>query len=252
MAPFLVSLIGQRWRQALEGLLVLSMTVLTVTLTWKLMSVRTVEPNVVRPATTKSSKPAPAPMPKQPVSLDGAILIGNADAKIAVIEYSDVQCPYCGAFARDVFPDFEQQFIETGKVILAFRHFPLEQLHPLAKGGASAIECAAQQNKAWPMHDRLFADQRRLDGKAILATAGSLGPEDKRFASCMSSTKVSAKIAADIATGRVLGVTGTPTFFLGTRQPDGTVRLVERVVGAAPISQWQLLVNKWSAESGSK
>jgi protein-disulfide isomerase len=230
------------------------MIVLASTLTWKLTSVGNAQtrPAAPRAVNTATAKPVPPPLPANPISLEGAVLMGSTNAKLVVIEYSDVQCPYCGAFVRETLPAFDREFVKTGKVLLAFRNFPLEQLHPFAKSAALAIECAGQQNKAWLMHDKLFANPKALNNDTIAAGALAVGIAGKPFSSCMGSAQASARVSEDVASGRELGVTGTPTFFVGSKLPDGSVKLLERFVGAVPISQWQASLTKWSAEAGTK
>jgi protein-disulfide isomerase len=251
MSSRFLSLVTRRWRSILDAALALSMIALGLTLTWQLAAIRSAQPlSASRSLGGRPSKPVPtpSPLPATPVSLAGALVSGRATAPLVVIENADVQCPYCGVFARNIQPDFQKQFVTSGQVMLAYRHFPLEQIHPFAKQGAAAIECAARHGQGWQMLDRLSVDQKNLDLKSILAVARGLSLAETAFSSCMTAADVGTKIARDVAGGRELGVTGTPTFFLGVRQPDGTVKLVERVVGAVALSQWATLFNKWSTK----
>lgn len=86
-------------------------------------------------------------------------LLGNKDAKVTVIEFSDLQCPYCKNFFTSAFPQIKKEYIDTGKIAFYFRHFPLE-FHPLARPFADAVECAQEQGKFWEMHDKIFDSQQ--------------------------------------------------------------------------------------------
>ena len=85
---------------------------------------------------------------------------GDANAPVAIIEYSDFQCPYCRKFYEDTLPTLIKEYVDTGKAKLVYRHFPLE-FHPAALVSAQASECAAEQGKFWEMHDAIFTEQAK-------------------------------------------------------------------------------------------
>jgi len=172
-------------------------------------------------------------LPQDPLSLDGAQLEGTRAAQVAVIEFSDFQCPYCGRFARDTWPSIRKGYVETGKVLFAFREFPLESIHKAALQAAEAAECAGQQNAFWKMHDLMFADQTHLETAALEARAHDSGLDVSKFDVCLTGS-VDAKVKSDERTGVGLAVSGTPTFFLGRLQADGRVKVVRRLSGAMP------------------
>ena len=218
------SWIGRGWKQILDRILMLSLIVLAWMLIWRLARLDNTKsaPLTTRPV-AKSAKPSPLPLPSGAVAIEGALLFGSPKAPLVVIEYSDIQCPYCGVFARDILPSFEAEYMKTGKAQIAFRNFPLAQIHPFARQAALAIKCADAQGGAWQMHQRLFADQKALDGKSLLASASAVGLVPSAFTSCMSAAATAVALTADVDSGRQLGVTGTPTFFIGRRESDGRV-----------------------------
>lgn len=173
------------------------------------------------------------PLPQDPLSLDGAQLDGTRAAQVAIIEFSDFQCPYCGRFARDTWPLIRTSYVETGKVLFAFREFPLESIHKSALQAAEAAECAGQQNAFWKMHDLMFADQTHLEAATLKARAQDSGLDVSRFEECLTGS-VDAKVKSDEKTGVGLAVSGTPTFFLGRLQADGRVKVVRRLSGSMP------------------
>lgn len=204
---------------------------------------RALRTQVTSPAQPSAARAiAPPPRPPLPadlnISLDGAAITGRADAKMTMVEFSDFQCPFCGRYIRDTWPQIQRDYVDTGKVRYAFRHFPLESLHPNAFGAAEAGECLRQQGKFWEMHDLLFQNQDALGRPALTAYATKVGASPKAFQQCMTGA-VGTKIRADLEAGARAGVTGTPAFFFGTSQPDGTVHIVKRLDGAEPLTAFK-------------
>jgi protein-disulfide isomerase len=169
------------------------------------------------------------PLPKEPLVLAGGPMDGSEQAPVAVVEYSDFQCPYCGKFARDVWPLVESAFVRTGRVRFAFRYFPLVQIHPHAQKAAEAAECAARQGKFWPMHDLLFKSQDNLDDAALVSDATSLDLASGAFRTCLSGA-AAGKVEQDLELGKQW-IRGTPTFLLGPVDGDGRVRITARLSG---------------------
>jgi Na+:H+ antiporter, NhaA family len=185
------------------------------------------------PAGATNPRSGPALLaPNKPVDISGSELKG--DAKAVMIIYSDFECPFCGKFSRETLPVIEKDYVTTGRLGLAFRHMPLERIHPSAFRAAVAADCARSQGRFWQMHDRLFQSSARLDQLSILQTAKELGMEGRQFAAC---TDAAAGGSVDIVRAQAseavsLGVRTTPSFFFGTRTDSGTV-LVRKVVTGA-------------------
>jgi protein-disulfide isomerase len=175
----------------------------------------------------------PRPKPVTQISIDESPVLGNAEAKVAVVEFSDYQCPFCYRFFSQNFEKLKQQYVDTGKVKLVFRNFPLP-IHPQARDAAVAAECAGKQNAYWKMHDGLFSNQRRLGPALYEELAKNLKLDTKAFQECtQGDSQIKKEIDTDLAYGEKLGVDGTPTFFIGRVQGDKVVD-VKRVVGAQP------------------
>jgi protein-disulfide isomerase len=183
-------------------------------------------------------------MGKQPpledvyVSTVGAQSVGEAKAKVMVVEFSDYQCPFCGRYANETYSKIMDDYVKTGKVKYVLRNFPLEAIHPLAAKAAEAAECAGDQNKYWEMHERLFKNQSQLDAKELPAHALVLGLDQGKFAQCLDSGKFTAKVKADVADGTKLNVRGTPTFFFGypDEKDPGKLKAVKLLSGAQPLN----------------
>lgn len=86
-------------------------------------------------------------------------ILGNSNAKVTLVEFSDFQCPFCERFYSDAYQQIKKEYVDTGKVKVYFRHFPLVQLHPMATPFALASECANEQGQFWKFHDKIFTSQ---------------------------------------------------------------------------------------------
>src|SRR6266704_659322 len=119
------------------------------------------------------------------VSLDGVPSLGDEKAPIAIVEFSDYQCPYCGRHANTVLPQIIKDYVSTGKVRYIVRDVPIEAIHPQAFKAAEAAHCAGDQGKFWEMHDRLFQNQQLLAVSDLAAHALALGLDGPKFQPCL-------------------------------------------------------------------
>jgi protein-disulfide isomerase len=176
--------------------------------------------------------------PRIEVAVDPARVRGNPKAKVMIVEFSDFQCPYCGQVEgtlKSVLAKHE------GVVALAFRDYPLSQIHPMALGAAEAARCAGEQGKFWEYHDLLFGDQGNLDRNGLIAKAAKLQLDAKQFETCISSEKYKAAIQQDNQEGVRAGVSGTPGFFingvfLNGAQPESTFeKTIQDQLALSPV-----------------
>jgi len=165
---------------------------------------------------------------------------------IALVEFTDYECPFCGQHARNTVPNIDSEFVDTGQVRHIVFNFPLERIHPKARKAGEAAECAGQQGLYWQMYRHLFANQHSLQEQALIDSAHALGIEPATFARCLAGAMAD-RITADLKEGRRLGVTSTPTLFIGKVQPDGSIRLTKRVSGAVPITDLRDLIKSMTA-----
>lgn len=186
---------------------------------------------------------APAPLP---TSLDasGILVKGDAKAPVTIVEYTDMQCPFCSRHAQNTFSQIDNEYIKTGKVRYVVKDFPLESLHPNAFLAAEANHCAAEQNRAWDMHDRLFANQQKLTKDDLAGYADSMGLDSAKFKSCLDSGRYAAEVRKEMSEGQSSGVTGTPTFFLGVADAKPNQMKPERMLtGAQAFSAFQAAID---------
>jgi protein-disulfide isomerase len=144
---------------------------------------------------------------------------GPEGAPITIVEFSDFQCPFCSKAIVNVDEVMKKY---EGKVRLVFRHFPLS-FHTEAPKAAEASMCAADQNKFWEYHDKLFANQQALKVDDLKKHAADLGLDTARFNECLDSGKKAELVKKDMADAEKVGVTGTPAFFINGVMLSGAV-----------------------------
>jgi protein-disulfide isomerase len=148
---------------------------------------------------------------------------GPGKAPVALTEFGDYQCPFC-ATADSIVKSLQETF--SGRLLFAFRNFPLVGLHPEARPAAEAAEAAGAQERFWPMHDALFAWAREYGSGALgpdvyAQLAASLGLNVSRWSEDVDAHRELPRIREDLKSGIRSGVNGTPTFFLNGRRFDG-------------------------------
>lgn len=161
-----------------------------------------------------------------PVSADDDPVLGNANAPVTIVEFSDFQCPFCSRAATTVH-DVVKKY-GPDKVRLVFRDFPLS-IHPLAPKAAEAGACAAEQGKFWEQHDAMFARQDKLAVSDLKETAKTIGLDVAKFNACLDGGKFEAEVKADMAAAESAGISGTPAFFINGRPLTGAVPAEELI-----------------------
>lgn len=164
-------------------------------------------------------------------TIEGYPTIGNPNARIVIEEFSDYQCPFCARFYAQTLPSLLANQVKSGQVVIVFRDFPLESIHPLAQPAALAARCVGEQGAIayWEMHDLLFENLSSWsngDHQTIFQQyARQVGVDETLFNDCVSNQKYADLIQTDIDAGTERGVGSTPTFFINN-QP---------LVGAMPL-----------------
>jgi protein-disulfide isomerase len=155
---------------------------------------------------------------------------GPANAPIAIVEFSDFECPYC----LRAFPTVTELLKTYGdRIRLAYRHYPLPN-HPNARPAAEASACAHEQGKFWQYHDRLFSSPGKLSMPDLKQHAAELGLNATDFNACVDARKYQKDVDTDIAAGEAAGVSGTPAFFINGRA----------VFGAMPIENFKQIIDE--------
>ena len=183
--------------------------------------------------------------PPLKISEDNDPIIGNMDAEITIIEFTDFQCPFCARFHVQTLPTIMDEYINKGTVKLVFRDFPIQSIHPNALPASVAAECANEQKKFKEMHDVLFEKQNKWSNQNIETVmntfsqyASDLGLEEKAFDSCLKNGKYIEEIQKDLDDGRTYGISGTPGFFIGNDQ----IGFIE-LKGAQPFENFKKVID---------
>jgi protein-disulfide isomerase len=186
---------------------------------------------------------APAPSTSAKVNVTGSPSLGQSDAPVVIVEFSDYQCPFCQRFAQTTLPGLKTDYIEAGKVRYVFRDFPIASIHPQAHKAAEAAHCAGDQGKYWEMHHRLFQNQRSLGLPQIKVYARDAGLDMAAFEACLDQGKYTAKVEKNVADGGAAGISGTPSFVVGKLLPDGTIE-GSLIRGAQPITAFRQAIDR--------
>ena len=143
---------------------------------------------------------------------------GSTEAPVTVVEYGDFECPYCGQ-AEPVVRELLREFGEEVRYV--WRHLPLSDVHPHAQLAAEAAEAAADQGAFWEMHDLMLDNQDALEGRDLVGYAEQLGLDVERFTDKLLTHAGAARVAEDVDSADLSGVSGTPTFFINSRRQHG-------------------------------
>lgn len=199
---------------------------------------------------------AAAQAPQEPVSDKVSMtmpttghMLGRADAPLVMVEYTDLQCPFCQQFHNTAYDEIKKNYIDTGKVRFVSRDFPLD-FHPWARPAAIAARCAGDQNKYWEVRNMLITNADKLSKDMISQTVSNLGLDMKKFRACADSDFYTADINKQIAEGTAVGISGTPSFIIG-RVTDGKLDGV-RVVGSMPYAQFDSTLKDMLAAAPAK
>lgn len=176
---------------------------------------------------------------------DSARIRGSPGATVWMLVASDFQCPYCKMWHDSTDAGIRREYVDAGKVRLAFVNFPLA-MHAHAFVAAEAAMCAGAQGRFWPYHDALFATQNRWEAAAnaqpvLDSLAAATGVDVAPFRSCIAAHVMKPLIQADYDRMAAAGVNSTPSFFIGDR----------RLSGAAPLSVFRSLLDSALSRPGA-
>ncbi|MBI4360631.1 DsbA family protein [Candidatus Micrarchaeota archaeon] len=164
---------------------------------------------------------------------------GDENAPVTIVEFSDYQCPFCRSFFESSLPQIREQYVNTGKVRIVFKDFPLS-FHPDAPKAAEAARCAGDQGKYFDMHDAIYQGQGPANlgtvtiNESVYATyAKQLGLNEAQFQTCLDSGKFTQAVQGDFAQGVAAGVSGTPSFYVNN----------QLLVGAQPFSVFKQAID---------
>lgn len=202
--------------------------------------------------TLSPSQPVPNSAPSMAtVSVDDDAVLGNADAPVTIIEFSDYECPFCKRHFDEAYPSLKREYIDTGKVKLVYRDLPLFIHDPMATTEAIAANCAREQGDDatyYAYHDEMFtrttSNGNGLSVEKLYTIASDLGLNATKLQKCVEDKKYADEVSKDLADAQTAGANGTPTFFIGKSTPTGIIS-AEIVVGAVPYPTLKSLIDKY-------
>ncbi len=171
---------------------------------------------------------------------EGDPVLGEADAAITVVEFSDFQCSFCARAAFGTVADLKlSDAFKNGEVNFVYKHFPLNSIHPQAQKAAEASECANRQDMFWEYHDLLFANQNSLDVASLKSYAEQIGLDMDTFNSCLDDDEATAEVNKETQQATAAGGRGTP-YFVVVNNDNGQTTAVS---GAVPFAQLEAGIN---------
>jgi len=175
------------------------------------------------------------------IGIDDDPQLGASNAKVTIIEFGDYQCPSCRAFWRDTLPRIKKDYVDTGKVRIVFRDFPITEIHPEATVAAIAADCAGDHGKYFEFHDKVFREQDRRGRDIVRFKAADLkrwaadiGIAAAAFNECVDTERHKAEVEKDHKDGADVGINGTPVFFINGRL----------IAGAHPFATFQKVIEE--------
>ncbi|NCS32174.1 thioredoxin domain-containing protein [bacterium] len=205
-------------------------------------------------AGTDTGVATPIPQPTQPsvttISVDDDPVLGDPNAPVTVIEFSDYECPFCQRSYNDMLPLLKKEYIDTGLVKLVFRDFPLSFHEPKATEEAIAANCAREQGgdaMYFKYHDAIF-DKTLSNGagpsESLTQLATDLGLDPGAFDACLANNDYAAEVQKDVADGNAGFVGGTPTYYVGASTDSGEIE-AEIIVGAVPYTSIKPVIESY-------
>jgi protein-disulfide isomerase len=185
-------------------------------------------------------------------SIDDDAILGNRDtAKVAIVEFSDYECPYCKSFRDQALVQIKSNHIDTGEVIFVYRDLPLTFHNPAATLEAEAVECArslGNDDTYYKYHDLVF-ENTKGNGSGITQVrlaelAQSLGLSSSKFNQCLDNGDFKEEVAKDLEDAGNVGISGTPGFIVGKLAEDGSVE-GDFINGAQPYSVFKTAIAKY-------
>lgn len=235
--------------------MIISSSILLSGNNFKVKDGSTQKTNTVVQAVQPTQPPSQAAQPIQPdpskpvkVSISGDPILGDKNAKLTLVEFSDYECPFCKKSFNEVLPELKKNYITTGKVRLVYKDLPLS-FHQNAAKEAEAAQCAKDQGgdiAYFKYHDQIFTKTNSggtgITLEQLPTLAKEAGLNVAQFQKCLDSGKLKAEVDKDLAEAQKVGASGTPTWFLGKTTSNYSVEGVI-MMGAQPFSTFKTAID---------
>lgn len=179
--------------------------------------------------------------PNVEIEIGSAPTLGRASAPLVMLLFSDFECPFCRRFAEDILPLLRAEFVDTGKLNLAFLHLPLVSIHSNAAPAANLSTCAQRTGQFWHVHDQLFKEP--LTKTRVLQIGTSMGLEAPQLTLC-TAPDINDQVQRDVESARRAGIRTTPSVLLGHRSASGAVRVQAAISGARPYGEFKATIRR--------
>jgi len=210
------------------------------------LAINTLQKNTTRNNSKKSSDL----FARQVISVDDDPVMGDRNAPLTLVEFSDFECGNCKLFFLQTLPLLKEKYINTGKLRFVYRDFPVKSHDPLATQEATAADCAREQKQDegyFDYHDGIFntttSGGRGLEVAQLFLIASNLKLDQMRFKECFESERFKEEVKKDFFDGMNSGITGTPTFFLGLTTQDNTIKGM-KILGAMPYAAFKIIIEE--------
>ncbi len=178
------------------------------------------------------------------IDIAGAPRLGPESASVALVEFSDYECPFCIRHYQQTMPKIVQAYLKTGRILYVFRDWPVDELHPQSIRAHEAAHCALEQHKYWEVHGRLFGPPGSHTPELLTGLARDAGLDMTAFAGCIDARRSDAAIRQTSQTAIGLGATGTPAFYVGVRnRATDSVTVWQALSGAQPFELFQQAID---------
>jgi protein-disulfide isomerase len=176
-------------------------------------------------------------LPREPISLQGAPTMGEPTAPVALLVFTDYQCPFCANFAENILPELKRRYIEAKRLLVAVRGIQGSSSHTLAEVAERVGSCAASQGRFWPYHDGVFALKGLLTLESIRKTAELAGLSAENVERCLTAQH-GGSFEANTLLAKTLRIHATPWFFLGHLDQNGQLRAAKVLVGLRSLDEF--------------
>ncbi len=178
---------------------------------------------------------------KNKISLGEEPSMGDVNAQIVMVEFTDYQCSFCRRHSQKTLPQLKETYIDTGKLRYVIKDFPLG-FHSQAPLAAVAANCAWEQGEYWKMHDLLFSSGVRLSRETYVSLADKMTLDLPAFELCLNDPKKAKEVDEDFAFGSSIGVQGTPAFFIG-KLDNGSIVNGRLIRGAQSFKKFSIIID---------
>ncbi len=195
-----------------------------------------------RPAAPAQHQAARPTSTHVPVTTAGYPGLGDINAPVTLVEFSDYQCPFCARHTRETLPQLAKNYIDNGKLRYVFMDNPIPS-HRMAAKAAEAAHCAGEQGKYWEMHRAMFGNQLQIGLGKFDQFAQQINLDTTTFSQCIKTGRQIPKVEASKRLAAQVGARATPTFVIGKTQPNGVVS-GDLIVGAKRYNSFAAAIDR--------